>query len=242
MKTARKTNSYFILLTIISLIFISCNRNNNIKELVQKNIPVIDYDKDTVVYRIDVKDDNIEKRNNETFYVVRNLYANNISLGSYSQEKEHSVFNIYRSNDTINLYLKFSVFIKEKNRLLKLWDIDTPNTDNIEYPILEQGATVNEHKKKNDLKSVYTYRYNILRIKSKRDAYPDFECLNFRLNKDNSWALISKEKLNTTIPPINGYCIDTISKNLNYLVKKQKNIIIFHHAFDSANKTWYCIK
>ncbi|NBL65400.1 hypothetical protein GV828_09340 [Flavobacterium sp. NST-5] len=232
MKTVRINN--VILSNIIGLLFLSsCGKKNVITDTVISQ-SVVEHNQDTITYKINLNGEDSKS----TLYTVRDLYAGRVNLGAYNSQKEIEALKLHKENSLTPLYLKYTVSLKRNDYIIKLWEINMINTENIEYPILEQGATINKHFDDISKKVVYSSVKDIVRIKLKRDEYQDFECLNFRINSDNTWELISKEKLNTTLQLNKGYCIDTISKNLNN--GHAENIIIFHQAFDNFTGDCSC--
>ena len=68
----------------------------------------------------------------------------------------------------------------------------------------------------------------------------DFYCLNFEIDDNLNWTLISKEKLETGYMR-SGYCVDTTNKVLNTCeMDIPKNKIDFNKAFYYTSIDWEC--
>ncbi len=119
-----------------------------------------------------------------------------------------------------------------------MWDIDEIFCDQLYYPILETSPGYILNGK---------YYPTLLRVIEKQASSLNIRCINFIIDSNNNWKVYSKEKITTDgqFDIYNGYCTDTITKNLGYvsgLVPKDR--IDFLHAFDgnTNNIEWICNK
>lgn len=226
------------LLFVLLIILVSCkqHQNNDINNFIATK-SYINYNADTVMYKLNANKENGE----QTFMLVRKIYVRDSCFGNFSNEINYEkAFKYLRTilNDTISHpYFKYTVHVFQKDSLKKLWDIITYEfgCDNIFFPVLEviDGYTVNKKT------------YPLLRVMQKNVLTLNNRSLNFLFDKDNNWKLISKEMITTDgqFNINNGYCIDTITKNIGHnSPNAPRNEINFISAFDSEETriNWIC--
>lgn len=228
-----KIKSRLILLFV--LLCISCQKKEKGSILKETKTAYIDYDKDSTFYHIDVLGD--EKK--ENFLVLRYLFVKDSCFG-FSNDRNFQHAIQYQSNilkdKEISPYLKYIVKLQNNKSFNKLWEINYPNADNMSYPILRNGS---QYKTSEKSPGSYIEEYKFLRIEQISPNDIGFYCLNFKFINKSKWQLISKEKLNLNSENHQQYCIDTISKHLNFFNEEQSNSINFAGAFLYNNK-WEC--
>lgn len=219
-----------IKLLILSLILFSCSKKKTNEEGYQSTI---DFDRDTVVYKIDVKDDD-EK---ETFLVIRQIYVQDSCFGFFTEKNERAAF-LYSKRKDLQPILKYTVKTKEKSHIKDLWEINEPNTDKMSFPILEKGIVL---KKINEKESVEDYK--ILRVINRNNHNFNLQSINFK-HENNSWVAKSREKINLDLETqFIGHCVDTTYLPLNFGFKNDKpNTIDFYTFTNNYNSKWICDK
>jgi hypothetical protein len=217
-----------IKLLILSVVIFSCSKKN---ENIERYQSTIDFDRDTVVYKIDVKDD--DKK--ETFLVIRQVYVQDSCFGFFNDKNERAAF-LYAKSKESQPILKYLVKIKEKQYLKDLWEINEPNTDKISFPILEKGIVL---KKINEKESVEEYK--ILRIINRNNHNFNLQSINFK-HENKSWVVKSREKINLDLEnQFIGHCIDTAYLPLHLGFRYDKpNTIDFITFTDDYDSKWIC--
>lgn len=230
------------LIFVLLIILISCKQQKNSKiNNFSFTKSYINYNADTAMYKLNANLDIGE----QTFMVVRKIFVKDSCFGNFSSEVNYENAIKYlrtKLNDTISQpYFKYTVNVFQQDTLKKLWDISTYEfgCDNIYVPVLDVIDEYTLNKK----------TYPLLRVIQKNTFTLNLRSLNFLLDKKNNWKLVSKEMITTNgqFNIYNGYCIDTITKNIGYKSSNaSKNEINFIHAFDSeecrinwiCNETW----
>ena len=219
-----------IKLLILFFAIISCSKKNKNDDVYQSTI---DFDRDTVVYKIDVKG-NEEK---ETFLIIRQIYVQDSCFGSLTEKNERDAV-LYSKHKDLQPILKYFVKTKEKKTYVDLWEINEPNTDNISFPILEKGIVL---KKINEKESAEDYK--CLRVINRNTHNFNLQSINF-IYENKSWIAKSREKINLDLESqFIGHCIDTTYLPLNFGFKNDKpNTIDFYTFTNTQDSKWNCDK
>ena len=219
-----------IKLLILFFAIISCSKKNKNDDVYQSTI---DFDRDTVVYKIDVKG-NEEK---ETFLIIRQIYVQDSCFGSLTEKNERAAV-LYSKHKDLQPILKYFVKTKEKKTYVDLWEINEPNTDNISFPILEKGIVL---KKINEKESAEDYKS--LRVINRNTHNFNLQSINF-IYENKSWIAKSREKINLDLESqFIGHCIDTTYLPLNFGFKNDKpNTIDFYTFTNTQDSKWNCDK
>ena len=219
-----------IKLLILFFAIISCSKKNKNDDVYQSTI---DFDRDTVVYKIDVKG-NEEK---ETFLIIRQIYVQDSCFGSLTEKNERAAV-LYSKHKDLQPILKYFVKTKEKKTYVDLWEINEPNTDNISFPILEKGIVL---KKINEKESAEDYK--CLRVINRNTHNFNLQSINF-IYENKSWIAKSREKINLDLESqFIGHCIDTTYLPLNFGFKNDKpNTIDFYTFTNTQDSKWNCDK
>lgn len=195
---------------------ISCNHDKTNK---LSNEALVDYDADSVFYKIDVKDDEVK----EEFLVIRELFVRDSLFGMYNYDNAQRAFK-YAKQNNYNPYLLYNVSIKENGHEYKVFSRLLFGVDGITYPILSQGffSGIDVVSKKNYEHDGPTY----LKIKEVSNFNLNCRCININLYKGN-WEVFSKESIKYEHYKDRGlYCIDTVQSN------SLINVIQFNRLFD----------
>ncbi|MEO7522465.1 MAG: hypothetical protein ABIT58_00145 [Ferruginibacter sp.] len=236
MKTVNNIN-YLLMLFSISIFSNGCKEqgNSGIASF-STSKSYINYNADTVMYSLNITD----TPDPQIFMVTRKIYVGDSCFGVFSDNTNYKKAWDFsqKEKNAKGPYLKFAIYVLSSGKFKEMWDVDAINCDNLHFPVLEsvEGYALNG-------KTYPTF----LRVIEKDASTLNIRCINILLDKNYNWRVLSKEKI-TTDAEFNiyeGYCIDTISKNLGYNEDNvPKNTINFIHAFASAESqiNWICNK
>lgn len=194
------------------LLIVSCiDKKNDI--IRNKNVSIINYQVDSVYYKIDVINDG-EK---ELFLVTNNYVVGDSIIGGISNYNNHKkAYNIIKKNPDFkktSVHILSRIFYVEDNQLTQIAKI-LNRDDEFYYPILKQGYLMEPAVI--DRKMISG---GYLRIQQISDYQLGGKYLNLVYYK-NKWVIFTKEIDNPTkgLPAYcQGYCVDTlfIDNNLN---------------------------
>lgn len=218
MKTVNK-----IMIIICCFLFIISCTNKNLKSIKNKNISIIDFQKDSVFYKIDVMNDG----ENELFLMTNNFVISNDSIiggiENYDNHRKASeIINTNKNYENSEIKIVSKVFFYENNSFKQIAKISS-RTDEFTYPILKQGNFF-EHIIIDDKK----FGGGFLRIQEVSDYYIGGRYINMIYFK-NKWRIYSKEIDNPTKALVQyprGYCVDSTAVNYD-LNKSDFNEIFF---------------
>ncbi|MFC6097120.1 hypothetical protein ACFPVY_10740 [Flavobacterium qiangtangense] len=195
--------------TVSSLLFIllilSCRDKKN--DIIQnRNVSIIDYQADSVYYKIDVINDG-EK---ELFLVTNNYAVGDSIIGGISNYNNHKKgYNLINENPDLkklSVYILSRIFYIEDNQSTQIAKISNRD-DEFNYLILKQGyfmePAIIDGKR---ISGGY------LRIQEISDYQLGGKYLNLVYYK-NKWIVFTKEIDNPTkgLPAYcQGYCVDTL--------------------------------
>lgn len=184
----------------------------------------INYKADTVMYKFNLYE-GVEER---IFMTERKMYVLDSCFGNVltNENIEKAMLYAKSKDDLTNPYFVYSIKVLQNANFKELWKVldYQLSIDNLYFPILETAENYEIDKKK----------FTLLKVCQKNIFNLNVKSINILLDKNNNWKIISKERITTDdeYNIINGYCIDTISKNLGYINNKDKNEINFFPAFD----------
>lgn len=188
------------------------------------------YDVVSNLYYIDIfgKNQKFITEDKEVFIIEKSLFVLDSCFGSYNEKNTQKAYQYANQGIDIPVYLSNDIKIKRKDntfRTLFKADISESLLANIE---LRQGYSFkNNEKYKKFLRVILQFQNGTL----------DLLCLNFGIDEQLNWYLISKELINTSDSNFfanKGYCIDTTSKHINTKeIHIPANSIDFFAAFDN---------
>ncbi|MFC6097121.1 hypothetical protein ACFPVY_10745 [Flavobacterium qiangtangense] len=215
-----KTANRIIILLFITLT--SCNQRENFNLGEKKNSKafIVDFDADSVYYRLNVGHENEnyyqDEKLNLLYLVTREVYVDDINFGAFNNETSLSKAENYSKENGRNVYLVTKISIKKTDETYEdVWDYKNKIDFNENgYGLFTIKIFLEE--------SCAEYKGNIqsrLHINFKTIDYDDgykLYTLNYIFENKN-WQLVSRERVCTIPNDINreeiGYCIDTINNN-----------------------------
>ena len=227
MKTANK----IIILACLVLI-VSCA--NDKSEICDKEVGKI--------YLLDIygEKEKYYEEEKDTFIVEKRLFVSDSCFGVYNEKNTITAYQYADKQNNAGVYISY--IIKSKNPktglFQTLFEIEQPEEQLFDIELC-QGYTYKRRNVNGNNRSAIDKKF-IRVVQTLKTGVLDFECLNFEIDYNLNWTLISKEKLNTSYEITNyGYCIDTVNKVLN-LDRPQSNVIRFNEAFFHTSIDWKC--
>ena len=216
MKTA---NNIFYILIIISF---TCCTNKSFNGQNKNTLSVINYDADSVYYKIDVKDDG----NPETFLVCKNYIVGDSLIGSYNDANRKKAYQLISENknfDKFRVMLLYNIFYLEDSTYKKISTIKYDD-DLLTYPILKQGLFSDKIIFRKNLKRE---GIGYLKIMEVSDYSYDCRVINM-IYSNHKWQVFSKEIINNqgTFGVPTEYSLDTMNIDFNF------NKIYFPQVFE----------
>ncbi len=211
-----------LIIGIIIVFCFSC-KNDKFTMMNNKRISIIDYQADSVFYKIDVIGDG-EK---ELFLMTNNYVVGDSIIGGISNEANYDKANEMVKNNSSaykesNILILSKVYFYNNKKFDQIASIYSRD-DEFTYPILKQGYS---------FKTMFVdgekFNGSFLRIQEVSDYYSGGRYVNMIYYK-NKWRIYSKEIDNPTkglIPYPKGYCID--STMVNYDLNKNGFNEIFY--------------
>ena len=184
---------YFVILPIIS--FLVCRCTSQEKKNSYEDSPMVDFDRDSVFYRLDIKEDGLNTK--ENILLTREVVV------------EDSIFGGKENRDNWNRayspkYL-YKIFLYEKEAYKKIISFEADLNSTI---ILRQGESDNFFNNESEKCSFDSSRY--LRI---TQVLPEnINCKSINLSyKEGEWYVFSTEELKIDYTKKLSYCIDSLS-------------------------------
>ncbi|WP_291131834.1 hypothetical protein [Flavobacterium sp. UBA7682] len=201
-------------LLILFVFFIVSCKDKSSDSIKRQNTSVVDYQADSVYYKIDVVGDG-EK---ELFLMTNNYVVGDSVIGGISNNDNYTKANKMVTDDPShykegNISILSRIFFYEDKRFNQIASIYSSDVE-FHYPILKQG---------NSFKPIIIdgekFYGGFLRVQEISDYYLGGRYVNMIYYK-NKWRIYSKEIDNPTkglVPYPKGYCIDStlVSYNLN---------------------------
>ena len=236
MKTVNK-------ITILVCLILAVSCTNHKSEIYDKNV--------STIYLLDIFGDSIKynDEDKDTVILEKRIFAKDSCFGAYNEKNTLKAYRYADKHDSVGVYIYYLIKCKNhKTGLFQtLFEIEHPE----EYALnieLRQGYVYKQINKNNKYYKEYRYVFDKKCLKViqtfKGSGNMDFNCLNFEIDDNLNWTLISKEKLETN-PPNEfrhyGYCVDTVSKVLNTNETHiPKNYINLFEAFYWTTIDWEC--
>lgn len=173
-----------------------------------------------------------DNQDKDEFKVEQNLFVADSSFGVFSDENYLRAAE-YAKNNSTTVFLIYDIKMKGygKNEFKPLFLIQQP-TDLLGTIELDQGYSTESGSK-------------YLRVIQKfSNGSLDRNILNFTIKDDNTYNLLSKERIKTQtsghFESGIGYCIDTVNKAINEDEDTSLNEIHFTYAFYHTKNNWVC--
>ena len=187
---------------IIILFLIACNQQAQNKEK-QENYPLVDYQRDSVYYLLDVRGDS-EK---EKLLVTREVMVQDSIFGG--GENQENWIKAWKYADTLfdeETYFLYKVYIYENGDYRKITEL-IYNIASIAYPVLRAGEFSSHHNVYSEKNPCRGEDVQYLKIVSIDNDDLNAKCINLSY-VDGKWITVSTEQLiyRDQIPM---YCIDT---------------------------------
>ena len=229
-------NKTCLILLCIVLITISCRQEHkyNILDKLSDNVSVVDYNTDTILYKLKLS----ETGEPSIFMVVKGVYVRGLYFGNYNKKNWDSAYSYVKRNRLWYPVLKHDIYVLTRdNKFRKLWYIDDVIIEGTYYIVLEAGEA--------DPVEADNIHGRYVRIILRDNTGIGFYSLNFSIDENYKWRLVSKETLDKeqsteTRSFYNTYCIDTTSKNLNTHANYDTERISFEDLLPEHPKTWEC--
>ena len=221
-----KTASKFLLLFVIMLI-VSCKETTINKMTNKKSFSsVIDYEMDSIFYRINAKSD-FEQ---EVFLMTKNIIVKDSLFGIYTYQKWQEAWKYAKEKDTEPLFLyELSILEDESFKTISRLIF---NPSWMLYPVLKTGIHSDTNPvviKTKDLSSL-----SYLKIMTLSEINLNCTATNIRFI-NNRWEIFSREILNyDDSGGPRGYCLDTLSIDLKL------DTLYFNRAFYLNEEKFKC--
>lgn len=187
---------------------------------------IIEYDTDSVYYRIDVMGD----ENKELFMVTREILVADSSFGGYTYKNWQKAWAYsktkYKTDEKVIPDLLYKIHFYKNNDYEEFSKLIF-RADGLTYPVLKSGqfTNLNVVSKKN-LEHAGTQYLKIMEISD-----TNLSCKSINLvYKNKKWQVFSKEVISYS-----GYCLDTIRNNFDIDLIRFDNIFIYDSEFKCLN-------